>query len=88
MTKKHFEAIAIAFQNAKNRTRKHAEHSNIRQLCYDIIEICEQVNPNFDRDKFLKVVNKSENEVIEEIIEKHTGQVPKRMQEMLTIPSE
>jgi len=88
MTKKHFEALALAFQHAKNRTRKQAEHSNIRQLCYDIIEICEQVNPNFDRDKFLEVVNKSNDEVIKEIIEKHTGEVPKRMQEKLTIPVE
>jgi len=79
MTKKHFEAIAIAFQNAKNRTRKHAEHSNIRQLCYDIIEICEQVNPNFDRDKFLEVVNTPLPK---------SNDVPKRMQEKLTIPAE
>jgi len=73
MTKKHFEALALAFQGAKQRTRKHSEFSNIKKLCYDIIEICEQANPNFDRDKFLEVVNKSQDEVLEEIIEQHTA---------------
>ena len=71
MTKKQFEALATAFNNAKNRTSKHAEYSNIRRLCYDIIEICEDANPNFDREKFLEVVNKSKEEVLEDIIKQH-----------------
>jgi ATP-dependent DNA ligase len=79
MTKKHFEALAQAFRNAKSRTRKHGEYSNIRMLCYDIIEICEQANPNFDRDKFLEVVNTPLPK---------SNEVPKRMQEKLTIPAE
>ena len=79
MTKKHFEALALAFNNAKNRTSKHAEYSNIRRLCYDIIEICEDANPNFDRERFLEAVNKPKES---------SKEIPKRMEEKLTIPNE
>ena len=40
MTRKQFEALAKAINGAKNRTSKHAEYSNLKKLCYDIIEIC------------------------------------------------
>ena len=71
MTKKHFEALALAMQQAKHRISKHAEFSNIKQLNQDIMDICEQINPNFDREKFLEVVNKSKDEVLEDIIKEH-----------------
>lgn len=79
MTKKHFEALALAMQQAKHRISKHAEFSNIKQLNKDIMDICEQMNPNFDREKFLEVVNKPKEP---------SKEIPKRMQEKLTIPNE
>jgi len=79
MTKKHFEALALAMQQSKQRISKHAEFSNIKQLNKDIMDICEQMNPNFDRAKFLEVVNQPKEP---------SKEIPKRMQEKLTIPSE
>ena len=79
MTRKQFEALAKAINGAKNRTSKHAEYSNLKKLCYDIIEICEEANPNFDSVKFLEAVNKPKEP---------SKEIPKRMEEKLTIPNE
>ena len=57
MTKKQFRALAIALNQAKNRISQHSEFSNIKQLNEDIMKICEDSNPNFDRVRFLEVVN-------------------------------
>jgi len=57
MTKKQFRALAIALNHAKTRISEHAEFSNIKHLNEDIMKICEESNPNFDRVRFLEVVN-------------------------------
>lgn len=57
MTKKQFRALAIALNSAKTRISEHSEFSNIKQLNEDIMKICEDSNPNFDRVRFLEVVN-------------------------------
>lgn len=79
MTKKHFEALALAMNEARNRITRNSEFANLKALNEDIMNICEQMNPNFDREKYLKVVNKPKEP---------SSEIPKRMQEMLTIPSE
>lgn len=57
MTKKQFRALAIALNQAKTRISEHSEFSNIKKLNEDIMKICEESNPNFDRVRFLEVVN-------------------------------
>ena len=57
MTKKQFRALAIALNQAKTRISEHSEFSNIKKLNEDIMKICEDSNPNFDRVRFLEVVN-------------------------------
>lgn len=79
MTKKHFEALALAMNEARNRITRNSEFANLKALNEDIMNICEQMNPNFDREKYLKVVNKPKEP---------SSEIPKRMQEMLTIPNE
>jgi len=79
MTKKHFEALALAIRDAKQRVRKAGEFSNLKQLNKEIMDICESANPNFDRVKFLEVVNQPKEP---------SKEIPKRMQEKLTIPNE
>ncbi len=79
LTKKHFEALALAMRNAKLKTTKKVAHETLRQLNREIMDICENANPNFDRAKYLEVVNQPKEP---------SKEIPKRMQEKLTIPSE
>lgn len=49
MTKKHFIKLAKIFlkHNA-------SASGNILNLLYDVMKLCEEENPNFDQERFLK----------------------------------
>ena len=54
MTKKHFNRIAHALQQAKPvSTFDEGAMESWRDLCRDIASICADSNPNFDRQRFM-----------------------------------
>jgi hypothetical protein len=55
MTKKHFEAFAEQFRKTYHGTAHgSAERSRVLNL---ICAVCEQFNPNFDRQRFVSACN-------------------------------
>jgi len=49
MTKKHFIALARIFSKYNLDV-----HSIGKEIFWDIVELCENENPNFDKERFLK----------------------------------
>jgi len=62
MTRKHFEAIASAIKETKDRTEKNssdlfsytAAHNALNRATYELAEQLRLFNPNFDTAKFYR----------------------------------
>jgi hypothetical protein len=50
MSKKHFIKLAQIFR----KYNLNVENSQGKDILADIIELCENENPNFDKERFLK----------------------------------
>ena len=58
MTKKHFIKLAAVLNKYLINELNNPGGGDFHDLVTDIADFCAEQNPNFDRDRFFKAVNK------------------------------